>query len=226
MTKAGIVELVLLRLEGGDYADSQYTEQEIAQYIEMAYNKLYKVNMEQSLQTGERIPPSAMLARFQVNASQALAGDQFADFNEEFYKMDLPLSPINIADGMGVWRVHHAEKQYGGALREFIPVPKGQLFMAANSLINADFLNSIDYYEWTEGKVLHLRAKDSDPFATTQDTPFVVYMLVNNFGSLSDTDVAGFPADMVSDIVAATVQLLTGMPEDDSSNNFNNKPNR
>jgi hypothetical protein len=219
MTKAQIIELVQLRLEGGDYANSQYTDQEIAQYIELAYNKLYKIEAAGAMAEGDRIPESSMLARFEVTASKYTSADINSDFDTDYYRMELPLTPVNLADGMGLWRIHHAQRIYGGALREFIPIPKGGLFLAGGSIMNANFLESIDHYEWSGGKVVHLKEKSA--FSAEQNAPFIVHMVVNNFASLSDSDVASFPADMVADIVTTTMQILTGAKEDDSSANFN-----
>ena len=44
--------------------------------------------------------------------------------------------------------------------------------------------------------------------------------------SVADDTELYFSADIVNDIIMGAVQMLTGQPEDDSSTNFNNKPNK
>lgn len=226
MTKNAIVELVLRRLEGGDYADSQFTEAEIAYYIETAFNKLYKISSNELLAQGVNIPESTMLAKFEVNGvkNQDTAPAQ-ESYEENYYELTLPVSPVSLPNGMGLFKVYPKGRSGGGARRELIPIPNGQQFLTQSSVVSPTFLENLDHYEWEGGRTVFAKFSDLAP-VIDDNKLFVVFMVVNNFvGSTGNSEI-NFPQDMISDIVTMTVQLLTGTMEDDSSVNFNNKPNR
>ncbi len=94
-----------------------------------------------------------------------------------------------------------------------------------SSIISTNFLENLDHYEWEGGRTVFAKFSDANAVTDTTKT-FIVFMVVNNFKSLSDSVEINFPQEMVSDIVTLTVQLLSGVQEDDSSTNFNNKPAR
>ena len=226
MTKNAIIELVLRRLEGGDYADSQFTEAEIAYYIETAFNKLYKVAATDLLAQGINIPESTMLAKFEVTGTKGQDGAPAQESYEvNYYEITLPASPINLPNGMGLFKLYPKGRSAGGARRELVPIPNGQQFLMQSSIISTDFLENLDHYEWEGGRTVYAKFSDQDPVTDINKT-FIVFMVVNNFvGSTGNSEI-NFPQDMISDIVTMTVQLLTGAVEDDSSTNFNNKPTR
>ena len=228
MKRSAITELVLLRLEGGDYADSTFTMQEINVYIEQAFNKLYRVNMVEARSQGINIPSSMMLVRYKVLGATVaqLGGAVWSSFYpDNYYVVELPVAPIYTEDGTGVFKVHTFAHSFpeltgtAGAFREFVPVPNGQLAMLQGSLMDQGFLDSIDHYQWDKARYLFLRFKDGETPLNQLD--FVVYVISNNFSSIANDDEIYFPQDMVNDIITMTVQLLTGAKEDDSSNNFN-----
>lgn len=226
MTKNQIVELVLRRLEGGDYADSQFTEAEISYYLEAAFNKLYKVAATDLLAQGINIPDSTMLAKFEVTGTKNQDGAPSAESYEvNYYEITLPVAPINLPNGMGLFKVYPKGRAAGGARRELVPIPNGQQFLMQSSIVNSVFLETLDHYEWEGGRTVFAKFSDSAPVVDTSKI-FIVFMVVNNFTSGTGNSEINFPQDMVSDIVAMTVQLLTGAVEDDSSTNFNNKPTR
>lgn len=228
MTRAAITELVLLRLEGGDYADSSYTMQEINAYIEQAFNKLYRVSNMEAQANGIRIPSSQMLVRYKVQGSTVaqLAGAVYASFYpDNYYAVELPVAPIQTEDGTGIYKVHTFAHTFpeltgtAGAFREFVPVPNGQLAMLQGSNLSQGFLDSIDHYQWDKARWIFLRFKDGETPLSQLD--FIVYLISNNFASIANDDEIYFPQDMVNDIITMTVQMLSGAKEDDSSNNFN-----
>src|SRR6056300_74196 len=226
MTKGAIVELVLRRLEGGDYADSQFTEAEVAFYVETAFNKLYKVAANDFLAQGLSIPDSTMLAKFEVTGTKNQDGAPDAESYEvNYYEIELPVSPVSLPNGLGLFKLYPKGRSTGGARREFVPVPNGQQFLMQSSIISTNFLENLDHYEWEGGRTVFAKFSNANAVTDTTKT-FIVFMLVNNFKSLSDSVEINLPQEMVNDIVTLTVQLLSGVQEDDSSTNFNNKPAR
>lgn len=229
MTKGAIVELVLRRLEGGDYADSQFTEAEVAFYVETAFNKLYKVAANDFLAQGLSIPDSTMLAKFEVTGTKnqdGIIGDADNEsYPANYYEIELPVSPVSLPNGLGLFKIYPKSRSTGGARRELVPVPNGQQFLMQSSIIATNFLENLDHYEWEGGRTVFAKFSDASSVLSPTKT-FIVFMVVNNFKSLSDSVEINFPQDMVNDIVTLTVQLLSGVQEDDSSTNFNNKPAR
>lgn len=226
MTKGAIVELVLRRLEGGDYAESQYTEAEIAYYVDTAFNKLYKIAANELLAQGQSIPDSTMLAKFEVTGVKNQDSSPEAESYEiNYYEIDLPMAPINLPNGLGLFKLYPKGRANGGARREFVPIPNGQQFLMQSSVISNDFLENLDHYEWEGGRTVFAKFSDQDP-VTDINKIFIVFMVVANFTAINDSVEINFPQDMVNDIVTLTVQLLAGSIEDDSSTNNNNKPTK
>ena len=137
----------------------------------------------------------------------------------------LPLAPISMPNGLGIFKMYPKGRASGGARRELVPIPNGQQFLMQSSVMNSAFLDNLDHYEWEGGRTVYAKFSDASPVvdATKQ---LIVFLVVNEFTGLSDSVEINFPQEMVSDIITLTVQLLTGAVEDDSSTNFNNKPNR
>lgn len=226
MTKGALIELVLRRLEGGDYADSQYTEDEIAFYIETAINKLFKAQEIGLRNQSIHIPDSTTLMRFETQISQMQELNNLSESHDTtFFEMTLPCAPISSNNGIGLFKVYPKARLKGGAMREFIPLTNGNMFMLQSSVVSTQFLDSIDYYEWEGGLKVFLRPSPAATALATSDE-MVVFMIVGKFTSLLDSSQVPFPAEMANDVVLTTVQLLTGAVEDDSSNNFNGKPDQ
>ena len=230
MRKAEIVELVLRRLEGGDYGDSQYTEAEIMFYMEAAFNKMFKLAANDALSQGVNIPASSIMVKFEVTGFKNQADAPLLNNHpDDYYEITLPVAPINLPNGMGLFKLYPkgtaANRPRGGAFRELVPVPTGQLFLQQGSAMNDLFLGSIDHYEWEEGRTVYAKFGSGSPIIDTQ-IGFVCILVCNNFAGLSNGDEVNLPQDMIQDVITGTVQLLSGASEDDSSNNFNNKPTR
>ena len=226
MTKGALIELVLRRLEGGDYADSQYTEDEIAYYIETAINKLFKAQEIGLRNQSIHIPDSTTLMRFETQLFQMQELNELSESHDtSFFEMNLPCAPISSSNGIGLFKVYPKARSKGGAMREFIPLTNGNMFMLQSSVVSTEFLDSIDYYEWESGTKVYLRPNPTSTALATSDT-MVVLMIVGKFTDLGVSSQVPFPAEMANDVVLATVQLLTGVREDDSSTNFNGKPDQ
>lgn len=230
MRKGEIIEMVQRRLEGGDYAKTQYTNNDIAHYMEAAFNKLYKAAAVESMSMGIDIPPSSLLLRFEVNGFKVQADSPLQnDLPVSFYKISLPVSPVNLPNGMGLFKLYpkgtSTNVPDGGHFRELVPIPTGQMFLANNSVMNQIFIQQLDRYEWVGGREVVASFDGNAPILADQ-VVFVCYLVANDFADVGLGDETYLPLDMVNDIIMATIQMLTGNPEDDSSANFNNKPNR
>ena len=221
MTKQQLAELVLRRLEGGDYADSQYTEQEVYYYLETVINKMFKVQAAEMEATGVNLPHSTMLGKF--NVSGTLANESTGAWSSDYVEFQLPMAPVALPNNMGLFKVYPRFFGSGGSFREFVPVPVGQANLHQGSVMNTAFLNSIDHYVWEGGRTVYARYKDG---TVVSDVNLTVVMVVNPLTSVADDTELYFSADIVNDIIMGAVQMLTGQPEDDSSTNFNNKPNK
>ena len=66
MNKGAFIELVQKRLEGGDYASGQFTDAEIAHYVELACNRLFRAGLDNLTAQGVAIPDSTHLMQFNV----------------------------------------------------------------------------------------------------------------------------------------------------------------
>ena len=230
MRKGEIIEMVQRRLEGGDYAKTQYTNNDIAHFMEAAFNKLYKAAAVESMSMGIQTPPNSLLFRFEVNGFKVQDSTPLQnDFPTSFYKITLPVSPVNLPNGMGLFKLFpkgtSTNVPNGGHFRELVPIPTGQMFLAQNSILSESFVEQLDRYEWTGGRGVVAAFNGLVPITDDQIT-FVCYLVANDFAGIGLGDETELPLDMVNDIILATIQMLTGNPEDDSSANFNNKPNR
>jgi hypothetical protein len=167
-----------------------------------------------------------MLVKFEVSGVKGQSGSPESEsYEENYYEVSLPMAPVNLPNGAGIFKLYPRGRASGGARREFVPIPNGQQFLMQNSIISTSFLEDLDHYEWEGGRTIYAKFSDQSPVVTATKT-FVMFLVVNNFSGLTDSAEINFPQDMISDIVTLTVQLLSGAVEDDSSTNFNNKPTR
>ena len=192
-TRHNLIELIRRDLSGGFPNDmDRVRDAEIAMQINSIANSLLKrdyfnttLNIE-----GARIPDGCMLATYTLNVSKG---------ENSTSKCTLPITPIMLPMGMGVFSVYPA----GRPDLSYIPVPPNVVYQIQKDRMISPIGR----------KCFSVSGKNIvvyDDLLNSNVTQLNVQLAVMDIDSLDDNDILPIPADMISEIHQAVVEIYKG----------------
>ncbi len=129
----------------------------------------------------------------------------------------LPAHPINVHNGMGVWRVYNISDPNN----PYIPLPSQQGSMAYNISHNGlkSYLQYRICYEWMGQNTIRFNKP-----ATSLPNRVGIQLLVVDPAQIDDMEPLPIPADMEIQVITAVLQMVGALPAPDLVQDHNPNP--
>lgn len=153
-------------------------------YIEQSINKYLKVEIINNLKAGKVEIPQCNILTYSLTASDS----------DGISKLTLPVIPLSLDNGMGVWAITPAN----GIPVPYIPLSETEVYVYSGT--NLAFLEGQTGY-WVERNVVN--------FTKNGITAVTVKLVVSDFQQFGKTDLLPIDPGMESTVISDVIGMMT-----------------
>jgi hypothetical protein len=147
-------------------------------HVEQWINKLLKIQVLQNIKNGSIEIPSCSIATYTLTPVSN--------------KVTLPVFPIDLPLGIGVWNVILSDGKYA------IPIPKGYMSLLGDTVASN-----------LEGQTGYVVTKNVVEFKKAVTGQVTVEVLVSDFGSIGEQDLLPLSPDLELEVISGVLGIIS-----------------